>query len=118
MERNVYKLQNRKYAGILFTAPFELCMDFNTDENSKRNLNAFVLVPNSADKTWYILTKMSGSKKALSIWRHKSRHCMPTGSKPIKDYECANEMTRNYVGISPYNAQIDQKWILQEVDGR
>lgn len=119
----IYKLQNRKYAGVLFTAPFELYMEFKNDPNPKIQSDKFLLIPNP-DKTWCILTRISGNKKALSIWRHKSRHCMPAGSNPViggrvmKDYECSSEMTRDYVGMSQFTGQSEQKWILQEADDR
>ena len=119
----IYKLQNRKYTGVLFTAPFELYMAFKDNSDPKIQGNKFLLMPNP-DKTWCILTRISGNKNALSIWKHKSRHCMPAGSDPLiggrvmKDYECSNEVKRDYVGMSHFTGQNEQKWILQEADER
>jgi len=116
----IYKMQNRKYSGVLITEPFELLMDYKNDPNPKLQSNKFLLVPNP-DKTWYILTRLSGNKSALSIWNHKSRHCMPTGSSAIggrvlTDYECNDEIKRDYVGISSFTGLSEQKWILQEAN--
>jgi hypothetical protein len=119
----IYKLQNRKYAGVLFTGPFELYMAFKDDPNPKIQSNKFFMTPNS-DKTWCILTRLSRNQSALSIWTHKSRHCMPTGSEPViggrvmKDCECNNDIKRDYVGMTRFTGQIEQKWILQEADSR
>lgn len=116
----IYKLQNRKYSGYLYTAPFEFYMEFKRDRNSKKNINAFLLVLNP-DKSWYILTRTSGNKYALSIWKHKGRHCMPAESAPLiggrvlLDYECADEMYREYVRAFEFTGKSEQKWILEEV---
>jgi hypothetical protein len=116
----VYKLQNKKYTGDLYVMPIGLNMKFSRDAQNDLKKESFMMVLNP-DKSWYILTRVSDNKCALSTIIKNSSHCHPyyeegiVGGRVIAASECTNNMTREYVNQPVFTGKADQKWILEEV---
>ncbi len=123
----IYKLQNKKYIGLLYTTPRELFLEqprkIVSDVQKIAILFMMVLNP---DRSWYMIIHPTGDFKisGLSSEIKSSRHCMPAESAPLiggrvmKDYECAHDSRREYVTQPSFTGKSDQKWILEEVRGR
>lgn len=118
----VYKLQNRKYTGYLYATIIELYMEFR--RITRPDACSFMMVLNP-DKSWYILTRLSENRRALSTVVRNDRHCFPYESDPLiggrvlQDFECANSTRSEFVTSQTiFTGKSDQKWILEEVKDR
>lgn len=123
----IYKLENKKYTGVLRAAPRELFLEQPRDiVNQLQKTGILFMMVLNPDKSWYMITRPTGDNRilALSSEIKNARHCMPAESAPLiggrvlKDYECADDFKRDYVTQPAFTGMSNQKWILEEARGR
>ncbi len=117
----IYKLQNRKYTGDLLAVPVGLYMDLSRNRTeAQQQAFSFMMVLNP-DKSWYMLTRGTDNKCALSSIVRNSSHCHPyydepvIGGRVIADSECTNTVRSDFVYQPVFTGKSDQKWVLEEV---
>lgn len=123
----IYKLQNKKYTGLLQAAPRELFLEQPRDiANEVQKAAILFMMVLNPDKSWYMITRPTGNNRilALSSEIKNARHCMPAESAPLiggrvlKDYECADDSKRDYVTQPIFTGMSNQIWILEEARDR